>query len=80
MIDLNVLFKVYCLDGDGSAIMHMGNLATIGQNGSINLKHIIFNNGSHDSVGGQPTDASNPDFSFSKIALACGYRNVSIVI
>lgn len=54
--------------------MHMGTLATIGQNGPENLKHIIFNNGAHDSVGGQPTDADNENFSFAKIALGCGYK------
>ncbi|CAF0809541.1 unnamed protein product [Brachionus calyciflorus] len=66
--------QVFCLDGDGSVIMHMGTLATIGQNGPENLKHIIFNNGAHDSVGGQPTDADNENFSFAKIALGCGYK------
>jgi len=48
----------------------------VGQNGPTNLRHIIFNNGVHDSVGGQPTDAGNEDFSFCKIALGCGYRHV----
>lgn len=66
--------NVYCLDGDGATIMHMGSLSTIGQNGSSNLKHILFNNGAHDSVGGQPTDAGNESFSFRKIALGCGYK------
>lgn len=55
----------------------MGCLATIGQNGPSNLKHIIINNGSHDSVGGQPTDAQNSNFSFCDIAKACGYKEVS---
>ena len=66
--------QVFCLDGDGAAIMHMGAMATIGQNGSSNLKHIIINNGAHDSVGGQPTDAASDSFSFTKIALGCGYK------
>jgi phosphonopyruvate decarboxylase len=57
--------------------MHMGAMATIGQNCSPNLKHIIFNNGVHDSVGAQPTDAINPSFSFLNISLACGYKAVS---
>jgi len=56
--------------------MHMGAMATIGQNGSANLKHVLFNNGVHDSVGGQPTDAGNDSFSFSKIAIGCGYKHV----
>ncbi|XP_013388475.1 uncharacterized protein LOC106157387, partial [Lingula anatina] len=67
--------QVYCLDGDGAAIMHMGTMATIGQNGTTNLKHIIINNGAHDSVGGQPTDAGHHDtFFFTQIAKGCGYK------
>jgi phosphonopyruvate decarboxylase len=49
------LRQVFCLDGDGSVIMHMGSLAIIGSQKVSNFKHIIINNGSHDSVGGQPT-------------------------
>lgn len=70
--------NVYCLDGDGAAIMHMGAMSTIGQNGPQNLKHILFNNGVHDSVGGQPTDAGGDNFSFSKIALGCGYKEALV--
>ena len=53
---------VWCLDGDGSLIMHLGSLAVIGNTRPRNLKHIIFNNYSHDSVGGQATAASSVDF------------------
>lgn len=68
--------QVICLDGDGAAIMHMGTFATIGQSGMVNFKHILINNGAHDSVGGQPTDAGNHDqFSFTGIAKACGYKH-----
>uniref|UniRef100_T1ITA4 2-hydroxyacyl-CoA lyase 2 n=1 Tax=Strigamia maritima TaxID=126957 RepID=T1ITA4_STRMM len=67
--------QVFCLDGDGAAIMHMGTFATIGQSKVANFKHILINNGCHDSVGGQPTDAGNhKDFSFSAIAKGCGYK------
>ena len=62
---------VYCLDGDGSMLMHMGSLAIVGQKKPSNLKHIILNNAAHDSVGGQPTAAENIDLSV--IAGACGY-------
>jgi len=65
---------VYCLDGDGAAIMHMGSLAIIGSNAKNNFKHIIFNNGSHESVGGQPTAAF--EINLSKIAESCGYKKV----
>ena len=64
--------NVYCLDGDGAVIMHMGSLAVNGTLVNIkNLKHIVINNGAHDSVGGQPTVGFN--ISFPLIAKACGY-------
>ena len=65
------------MDGDGAAIMHLGNMCTIGQQSPANLKHIIFNNGAHDSVGGQTTDAASDTFSFPQIALGCGYKHVN---
>ena len=46
---------VWCLDGDGASIMHMGNMAIVGSRHPKNYTHVIFNNGAHDSVGGQPT-------------------------
>jgi phosphonopyruvate decarboxylase len=61
----------YCFDGDGAVIMHMGSLALIGQSAAVNLIHIVFNNGVHDSVGGQPTVGFA--VSFCGIAKACGY-------
>lgn len=64
--------NVYCLDGDGSVIMHMGSLAINGMMNSIeNFKHIVINNGAHDSVGGQPTVGFN--INLPKIAKASGY-------
>ena len=62
---------VYCLDGDGALLMHMGSLAVVGSDKSF-LKHILLNNGAHDSVGGQPTVALQMDI--STLARACGYR------
>lgn len=47
--------KVYCFDGDGACIMHMGNMAIVGSKCPSNYVHVVFNNGAHDSVGGQPT-------------------------
>jgi phosphonopyruvate decarboxylase len=63
--------RVYCLDGDGAVLMHMGGLSTIGQLGPKNYRHIVLNNGAHDSVGGQPTVAFDVDL--CAIAKACGY-------
>ena len=68
---------VYCFDGDGAALMHMGALAIIGQSNSKKFIHILFNNGVHDSVGGQPTVGLKIDF--CDIALACGYKSSSKV-
>jgi phosphonopyruvate decarboxylase len=66
--------RVICFDGDGSAIMHMGAFAVIGQSRLSNFIHVIFNNGAHDSVGGQPTVGLNIDLPL--IAKACGYQEV----
>ena len=63
--------RVFCLDGDGAALMHMGSLAINGNIECNNFKHIIFNNGAHDSVGGQPTVGYTTDF--QSIAKASGY-------
>lgn len=64
--------KVFCLDGDGSVIMHMGSLPINGlMNDLDNFKHIVINNGAHDSVGGQPTVGFEIDF--PEIAKASGY-------
>ncbi len=65
---------VYCFDGDGAALMHMGSLAIIGQSNRDNFIHILLNNGVHDSVGGQPTVGF--DIDFCKVADACGYSFV----
>lgn len=64
--------RVVCLDGDGAVIMHMGSLAIIGSQRPRNFWHIVFNNGAHDSVGGQPTAGFDVDL--PAIARACGYR------
>lgn len=65
--------KVYCLDGDGAFIMHMGAVSNIGCLSPKNYFHILFNNGSHESVGGQPTLGFQLDF--PSIVKACGYRH-----
>lgn len=65
---------VYCFYGDGAVIMHMGSLAIIGSQKPENFKHIIFNNGAHDSAGGQLTAGLQVDIPL--IAKACGYNSV----
>jgi len=69
--------QVYCLDGDGSLIMHMGTLAINASMNCRNFKHIVFNNSAHDSVGGQPTVGGRIDI--PSIALNVGYQWVKMV-
>lgn len=66
--------KVWCIDGDGAALMHMGAMAVIGQTAPDNLIHIVINNGAHESVGGIPTAAGCIDL--VKIAEGCGYKYI----
>ncbi|MBU1179913.1 phosphonopyruvate decarboxylase [Patescibacteria group bacterium] len=65
--------KIVIFDGDGAALMQLGTLATIGYCRPKNLLHIIFDNNSYDSTGGQKSISSSVDF--QKIALACNYKN-----
>jgi len=68
---------VYCLDGDGAVLMHLGGLASIATQAPANYKHVVVNNGAHDSVGGQPTVAFEVDL--CAVAAACGYRSTQRV-
>ncbi len=65
--------RIWCIDGDGAVLMHMGAMAVIGSNSPSNLIHILINNGAHETVGGMPTVAAGIDF--VSIAKACGYPN-----
>jgi phosphonopyruvate decarboxylase len=64
---------VVVLDGDGAALMKLGNLATIGSRAPANLVHVVLDNGVHDSTGGQAT--VSPSVDFAAVALACGYAS-----
>lgn len=66
--------RVFVFDGDGALLMHMGGMAIIGDYCPKNLVHIVFNNGAHDSVGGQPTVGQKIDI--EAIAKAVGYTDV----
>ena len=72
-VSLNSKDQVVCLDGDGSILMHMGSLRTAAFFGSNNLKHIVLNNGVHESVGGQTTTART--INFEKLSKSIGYKN-----
>lgn len=63
--------KVWCIDGDGAVLMHMGAMAVIGTNKPKNMIHIVINNEAHETVGGMPTVADSIDL--TQIALGCGY-------
>jgi phosphonopyruvate decarboxylase len=63
--------RVWCFDGDGASIMHMGSMAIVANKSPKNYIHVVFNNGAHDSVGGQPTVGLKIDL--PAIAKAVGY-------
>ena len=65
--------RIWCVDGDGAVLMHMGAMAVLGANKPKNLIHVVINNGSHETVGGMPTVAGSIDL--VAIARACGYPN-----
>ena len=65
--------KIWCVDGDGAVLMHMGSMAVLGANAPENLVHIVINNGAHETVGGMPTVAAKIDM--VSAAKACGYPN-----
>jgi phosphonopyruvate decarboxylase len=66
--------RVWCFDGDGAAIMHLGGMTIVGSQAPRNYVHVVFNNGAHDSVGGQPTVGL--DIDLPTIAKAAGYKQV----
>ena len=69
--------RVWCIDGDGAVLMHMGSMAVLGANKPANMIHVVINNGSHETVGGMPTVAGSIDL--VAIAKACGYPNAVCV-
>lgn len=69
--------RVFCLDGDGAVLMHMGAMALIGARKPARLVHVALNNAAHESVGGMPTVAEQVDL--CAVAKACGYATVHCV-
>ena len=65
--------RVWCIDGDGAVLMHMGAMAVLGAYRPNNLIHVVINNAAHETVGGMPTVAGKIDL--VGIAKACGYPN-----
>ena len=69
--------NVWCFDGDGAAIMHMGSMSIVANKAPKNYIHVVFNNGAHDSVGGQPTVGLKIDL--PAVAKAVGYKDAITV-
>lgn len=69
--------RIWCVDGDGAVLMHMGSMAVIGAYKPKNLIHIVINNGAHETVGGMPTVAGSIDL--VAIAKGCGYPHALCV-
>ncbi len=73
-MSLEISKNIYCIDGDGSFLMHMGGAAIAANYATNNFKYIIINNGAHESVGGQPTIAF--DIDIVSILKGMGFENV----
>ena len=73
-ISLGTAQNVYCVDGDGSFLMHMGNMGVITRHVKANFKYILINNGAHESVGGQPTVGFA--VGMEQILAGCGFEQV----
>ena len=65
--------KIICIDGDGSFLMHLGSIKTLGNFAKSNLKYILLNNNTHDSVGGQNTYTKNVNL--QKLSNSLGFKN-----
>lgn len=66
--------RIIVLDGDGALLMRLGALATVGYYQPKNFLHVLLDNETHESTGGQSTVSHSLDF--KKIAVGCGYKNV----
>ena len=68
--------RVWCLDGDGAFLMHLGGAAMIADLAPANFVHVVFDNGVHASVGGSRICAR---LDISVCARALGYRRIFTV-
>ena len=66
--------RVWCLDGDGAALMHLGAMAVLGRKKPANLLHVVINNAAHETVGGMPVCEGALDL--SAVAKAVGYEHI----
>ncbi|MFF0658515.1 thiamine pyrophosphate-dependent enzyme [Micromonospora tulbaghiae] len=70
--------RVVVLDGDGSAVMHLGSLVTAAAAAPANLLHLVVDNGVYESTGGQPVRAERVDW--TKIGSGAGYRSARVCV
>ncbi len=66
--------RIWCLDGDGAVLMHMGALPVIGKRSPARFVHVVINNGAHETVGGMPVCSGG--LNLRKEAEAAGYAGV----
>lgn len=69
--------KIWCVDGDGAALMHLGAMAVIANTNPSNMVHVVINNGAHETVGGMPTVVG--DICIADVAKMLGYTYVVTV-
>jgi sulfopyruvate decarboxylase subunit beta len=70
--------NVVVIDGDGSALMNLGGLATLARYHPKNLTHIIFDNGSLLSTGGFASHTTSGVTDLAAIAKGAGCPNVHL--
>ncbi|MEM5766080.1 MAG: thiamine pyrophosphate-dependent enzyme [Candidatus Aenigmatarchaeota archaeon] len=70
--------KIIIIEGDGSLLMNMGSLATIGHISPKNLIHIVLDNNSYESSGGECTVSNTANL--DSVAKIVGYKNTAKVI
>ena len=73
----NARLPVICLDGDGALLMHLGSMANIGYYARSNFKHIVLNNLSHESVGGQKTNIEKTNL--AEVSIGMGYKHYILI-
>jgi phosphonopyruvate decarboxylase len=66
--------KVWIVEGDGSLLLNLGSLATVGSTKPSNLVHIVLDNKMYESSGKIPSYTNKIDL--CKIAKSCGYEFV----
>jgi thiamine pyrophosphate-dependent acetolactate synthase large subunit-like protein len=70
--------RVVCVEGEGSLLMNLGALATIGSYAPTNLACVILDNGAYQITGGQPTHTASV-VDLAAVARGCGIVSASVV-